>query len=192
MRSFIKILLLLVFASVSLFAQTKEEMITWTLLVDANASKENAGFEAKFTAELNNGWHLYSISQPAGGPVATSIKVKDGQPFKFADRIRASLPIKNYDNNFRMETEYYQDKAEFILPISATSNIDPAAALIVEVTFQLCNDESCLPPTKVEVSAVSNVQPASLPIPATPVRSGSFAVGDTVADFAFTDFAGKP
>ena len=82
-------------------------------------------------------WHLYSISQPAGGPTATSIKIKDGQPFKLADRIKAAPPVEKFDNNFKMETEFYKDKAEFILPVSAGTEAKNASEIIVEVQFQV-------------------------------------------------------
>lgn len=195
MKSFTKIIVLFIFLSLNLFAQTPEDPIKWTLTADAKAAKENATFEAKLTAELGKGWHLYSISQPSGGPTATTIKVKDGQAFKLADSIKAPPPIKTYDNNFRMETQFYKDKAEFVLPIAGDAEAKNATKIIVEVEFQLCNDETCLPPDTLEVVASfggnSTTEPLMKLVPP-PAKTSNLAVGDVVSDFAFTDFEGKP
>lgn len=191
MKHYTKIIALLFISAVCTFAQ--EDPIKWTLLLDAKTVRENAKFEAKLTAELGAGWHLYSISQPSGGPTATTIKIKDGQPFKLADAIKAPAPIKTYDNNFRMETQFYKEKAEFVLPIEGQPEAKNAAKLIVEVEFQLCNDETCLPPDTLEVvanfgEAALFTSPKETPVVA---KASNLAVGDMVPDFAFTDFAGK-
>lgn len=191
MKYLTKIIALLFLSAICTFAQ--EEPIKWTLSVDAKAAKEAAKFEAKLTAVLGKDWHLYSISQPSGGPTATTIKIKDGQAFKLADAIKAPPPIKTYDKNFRMETQFYKDKAEFILPIAGDPAAKNATKMIVEVEFQLCNDETCLPPDTLEVVAsfsesAATTSPKETPGPA---NTSSLAVGDLVPDFAFTDFTGK-
>lgn len=190
MKSFTKIFVLLILFVASLFAQTTEEPITWTLSTDAKSVTANSVFEAKLTAKLGAGWYLYSTTQPPGGPNATKIEIKE--PFKLTDKIKADPPKKKFDNNFRMETEFYKEKAEFGLPIQAGSDVKE---LVVAVTFQLCNDEVCLPPDTVELKAsfaANNETPAPVKTVVPPSKTVDLAVGDVVPEFAFTDFEGKP
>lgn len=192
MKSFTKIIGLLILSAVSLFAQPAEEPITWTLSADAKSVTTNSVFEAKLTAKLGAGWYLYSITQPPGGPNATTIEIKE--PFKLADKIKAETPKKKFDNNFRMETEFYKEKAEFGLPIQVGSDTKDSKELVVAVTFQLCNDEVCLPPDTTELKANFEAKnetttPAKTVPP--PSKTANLAVGDVVPDFAFTDFEGK-
>ena len=179
-----------------LFAQADPQIVRWALSIAPGTVRESASFEARLTAELGSGWHLYSLSQAPGGPIPTSIRFKDGQPFRFTDRIRASAPLKTYDNNFRMETEYYEEKAEFILPVTALAGAADAREMIVAVTFQACNEENCLPPETVEVAAplTKGAAPVTTPAPKQPgpeAMTAKPAVGDIVPDFDFVDFAGK-
>ena len=41
-------------------------------------------------AELDQGWHLYALDQPEGGPIATTIKVTEGKQFTIDGQIRVS------------------------------------------------------------------------------------------------------
>ena len=201
MKSIIQIIVLTAVAVSSTLAQGGE-MIKWTLSVEGSDAGKSAAFEAKLGAQLFNGWHLYSLSQPEGGPIATIIKLTEGQPFRFSDRIRATPPVKMFDNNFRMETEYYEDRAEFVLPVSRLPEAISPAEISVEVVFQLCNEDSCLPPTtqKIrsrldgkqvsEVTSNSPVSPGQNPLPK-PIEQTKLAVGDIVPDFVFADFQGK-
>lgn len=193
MKSINQIIAVLILSVVHILAQNSETPITWSLSAETKAITINSKFEAKLTAQLSSGWHLYSISQPPGGPTATTIKVKPGSPFKLADNIKAAPPIKTYDNNFRMETEFYQDKGEFTLPLEVVSEAQDAKELTVLVNFQLCNDEVCLPPDTIEVSAyfagkTEHQAPKEITAPA---KISDNKVGDAIPDFVFTDFTGR-
>ena len=193
MKSITRIIAIFIFSAVYISAQNAEKPISWSLSAEPQAVTVNSNFEAKLTAQLGSGWHLYSISQPPGGPTATTIKIKNGTPFKLAGSIQAAPPIKTYDNNFQMETEVYNDKAEFTLPVTVVSEVQDTKELIVLVTFQLCNDEVCLPPETVEVSANFAGKTGVLAPKETtaPIKISDIKVGDAVPDFAFTDFTGK-
>ncbi|HQU91990.1 MAG TPA: cytochrome c biogenesis protein CcdA [Pyrinomonadaceae bacterium] len=108
-------------------------------------------------AEVESGWHLYSLEQPKGGPIATTIKVAEGSQFEIEGKITEANEAKvQPDPNFivdgkPLETRYFVDRAAFVVPIKATgsSSLD---LLALDVRFQLCNDTFCLPPKTKRVS----------------------------------------
>src|SRR3954468_7968333 len=50
-------------------------------------------------ATIPSGWHLYSVTQPPGGPVPTTIDIATPQ-FKLAGPIDGPIPVSAYDPNF--------------------------------------------------------------------------------------------
>jgi hypothetical protein len=86
------------------------------------------------------------------GPVATRIWVADGQPFQLADSIKSSPPETLQDPSFNMEVELYEGEASFLLPLKVAAGA-PAGAqtLIVNASYQSCNNKICLPPKTVKV-----------------------------------------
>lgn len=150
----------------------------WILESDAKGKSLNAGdtFAVTVRAEVEPGWHLYSLDQPKGGPIATTIKVAEGSQFEIVGKIGEVTKAKvQPDPNFiidgkPLETKFFTDRAEFSVPLTALSDA-AADSIALDVRFQLCNDTFCLPPrTKrvtfageedVKGTAFSSQQPAS-------------------------------
>ena len=199
--SFVKIypltiFLFVFFSGVNSFAQNPTK---WSLESDAKGKslKVNENFKATLKAEIEGDWHLYALEQPAGGPIATTIKIPEGKPFKLNAEVTAPKPITEFDPNFQIDTKFYTGKAEFNLPLQASSETS-ADDLAVNVRFQLCNDTLCLPPKTVQVSftgfedvkkqsasgnspPISNVQSENIgsePKPATQVQRSNSNPGD--------------
>jgi DsbC/DsbD-like thiol-disulfide interchange protein len=108
--------------------------------------------KVKLVAGIAPGWHLYSLKKLAGGPVATTITVPDGQLFQLAGKIEAPEPIALHDPNFDMEVEYYADSAEFVVPVKKAPHAKPGRqTLTIAARFQSCNDKICLPPRTVKL-----------------------------------------
>ncbi len=124
----------------------------WVLESDAKGRPLNAGDEISVTlkAAVEPGWHLYAPDQPKGGPIATTIKPAPDTPFEIAGDITTPAPFEEPDPNFIVDgqplnTRFFKDSAEFRMTLraGAATNADAAA---VDVRFQLCNDQFCLPP----------------------------------------------
>jgi len=146
---------ILMLAAVS-FAQTPAK---WSLTA-ADQQKtlkqgETASLDLK--AEIDEGWHLYALDQPAGGPIATSIKISEGSPFAIAGAIKTPAATVKPDLNFKdanekpLQTKFFEKSVTFSVPVKATAD-GPVAAALLDVRFQLCNDTTCLPPRTVRVS----------------------------------------
>ena len=143
-------LAILVYGGISVFAQNPTK---WKLESDTKAQSVKGGqeFEAKLKAEVEPGWHLYSLKQPENGPIATTVKLPDQTDFAITSDVTTPKPITEYDPNFEIDTSYFKDSAEFTVPLKATKE-SAASDLEVDVRFQLCNDRLCLPPKTVRVS----------------------------------------
>jgi DsbC/DsbD-like thiol-disulfide interchange protein len=119
---------------------------------------------ARFTVELDAliqpGWHLYSLDQPDGGPIATEITLPAGQPFSFAGVIAAPKPKTVFDPNFNMRVGFYIEKVQFRVPLEVGGEAAAGrTTLNIQTRYQCCNDKLCLPPKKVTVPISIEVHP---------------------------------
>ena len=98
MRSALKISILLFLFPVLGLAQNPSR---WSLTSDANGHSIPGGtFKAKLKADIEDGWHLYALEQPPGGPIATTIAVTDGAVFKIDGKIESPKPTVRVDPLF--------------------------------------------------------------------------------------------
>ncbi|QQS41700.1 MAG: thioredoxin family protein [Acidobacteriota bacterium] len=107
--------------------------------------------DAALLATVEDGWHLYALEQPEGGPIATTVKVAEGSPFVLRSDVTTPEPITEYDPNFQIDTSYFKDSARFELPLKASADAT-VTDLAIDVRYQLCNDRLCLPPKTVRVT----------------------------------------
>jgi thiol:disulfide interchange protein DsbD len=142
--------------------------VKWSLGQGLKPVEPGGRFEIELTARIEEGWHLYSITQLPGGPIQTRITLPDGQRFSLAAAPVGPSPKKQFDPNFSMETEWYDDSATFSLPILVAPDTPPGThRLEVHARFQTCNDKLCLPPrTEKLAAAVTVVATASAGTPA--------------------------
>jgi thiol:disulfide interchange protein len=108
-------------------------------------------FKADLKADIDEGWHLYALEQPSGGPIPTTIQVTADKPFEISGDIKSPKPTVKLDPNFQIDTKFFEKQVIFTVPLKATSDV-AVADLSLDVRFQLCNDTFCLPPKTVRVS----------------------------------------
>ncbi|HEX6126698.1 MAG TPA: cytochrome c biogenesis protein CcdA [Pyrinomonadaceae bacterium] len=130
----------------------------WSLESDPTLKTITAGslVHAKLHAEIEDGWHLYALDQPDGGPIATTMKVAEGKPFELKD-ISSPPPISEPDPLFivdgkPLETRYFKNRATFAIKLLARADAS-FNDIAIDVRFQLCNDTFCLPPRTKRVSS---------------------------------------
>ncbi|MGI8467247.1 MAG: cytochrome c biogenesis protein CcdA [Pyrinomonadaceae bacterium] len=126
------------------------------LSMTVRPAKAKAGdkLTAQISASIGGGWHMYSITQGAGGPVPTRITVDESGVFKAAGNARGSAPQREMDANFGIITETYSGSATFTVPVAVDAAAQAGAqTLSIGVRYQVCNDSVCLPPKTVKVSA---------------------------------------
>jgi DsbC/DsbD-like thiol-disulfide interchange protein len=136
--------------------QVPKEPIKWTMRVNLPESPLKPGDKLTIllNATIDEGWHLYSIDQEEGGPIPTRISMPADQSFEQAGVIESSEPKTAMDPNFNLMTHYYEEQAAFALPVKVAAGArDGKSEVKVNVSFQTCNDELCLPPKTVKLTA---------------------------------------
>lgn len=121
---------------------------TWSLaMMSARRGDSGVVAVAALKARIDRGWHVFSLTQPGGGPRATVISVVSDPPFRLAGTIGRPAPDTIPDRTSSGVSEIYSDSVTFRLPIG----IRPPAAsghasLVVAVTYQACSGRLCLAP----------------------------------------------
>ena len=126
--------------------------VAWKLVPPAAPVKAGARFNLKLQAEVQDGWHLYSLKPMTEGPIATRIWIPEGQPFLLSGAVRAPEPRVMQDPSFGMEVELYEGEAVFTLPVRVIPGTAPGVQkLAVSASYQSCNNKLCLPPKTIKV-----------------------------------------
>ena len=104
-----------------------------------------------FTGNMASGWHVYGTDIAPGGPTAATFgtDVLKGAKLKGALRPGAGLKRKQ-DPIFDMPVSYFEHTAQFTQRIELTEKQYEVKGYL---RYGACNDENCLPPTTVEMSA---------------------------------------
>lgn len=118
--------------------------VTWEFGLNDSGSAEK---ELLFTATLENGWHLYDMNLPEGGPVSTAFTFETIKGAELVGTPSATTkPTTVFDELFDMELRWFGGKVTFVQKVKVT---DPKKfAIAGEVEYMACNDENCLPPER--------------------------------------------
>ena len=131
--------------------------------------------------EIEPGWHLYALDQPAGGPIPTTIKVTEGKAFELRN-VTSPKPTSKPDPLFivdgkPLETRYFENEATFAVDVMALTDDSPVSDISLDVRFQLCNDTFCLPPRTKRISFAGEedvkkpVSNSQSPVPSNELRT---------------------
>jgi thiol:disulfide interchange protein len=147
-----KTALVLVLALSIVSAVVQESPVTWSAKGPEKAVKPGEAFAVKLDAVIDGNWHLYSTTTPAGGPNPTRLTLLPGSPFELAGPPRQSPPTTEADPNFGIDTEFFTRGAEFWLPVKVPATASPGDyEATFQAMYQVCNDQLCLPPTRVPI-----------------------------------------
>ena len=131
-----------------------QDQVEWSAHGPAKALNRSERFSVAVTAVIAAGWHIYSFTQPAGGPITSQATVPANQPFSAAGAISGPPPHRAYDPNFEMETETYQGSIDFNMPIVVQPDAPPGTQNVaIDFRFQTCSETTCMPPKTVHLSA---------------------------------------
>jgi thiol:disulfide interchange protein len=126
--------------------------VQWSAQVSSATVRPGELLEVRLTATIEGNWHLYSATQPPGGPNPTRFNVAPGTPFEIFGKPRQSTPTTEFDPNFGIETEYFKGEADFWIPLRVSP--DAAAGeydLQMQAVYQVCDEKVCLPPKRVPI-----------------------------------------
>ncbi len=144
----ITIVALMLFFVGSASAQLKEP-VKWRFEI-----KEINQYEVQVLAyaTVEDGWKVYGLNVPEGGPVATEITFEESEgyrPLKKAIEVKA--PTVKYDEVFDMDVPFFKHEATFSQNVRITQR---PVTIKGYVTFMCCDNETCLPPTDIDFEFV--------------------------------------
>ncbi len=95
-------------------------------------------------AKIQPDWWIYSITQPAGGPMTTKLAVTASSEFEVG-KFQALMPPKTaFDDIFKMDVEKHMQTAVWAAPLKIKPGVDPAQLEIRGVVdAQTCNPTKC-------------------------------------------------
>jgi thiol:disulfide interchange protein len=120
--------------------------VTWSASTKAAKVKAGETFKIEAVAQMQAGWHLYSVAQPPP-PIATSVSLPPGQPFTLAGTVEGPAPRVAFDQSFGINTELYEESATLVVPVKAASDAPEGRQTVrLQARYQACNNQLCLPP----------------------------------------------
>ncbi len=146
MRSNTKLILSLA-AGTALSAPARAQTpVHWAAVASPATTSPGNQMAVMLTATIDSGWHIYSMTQPAGGPVRTEINVTSGQPFSRSASIIVKKPDVKFDENFQINVEQYEGAVELRVPVMVGRTAPPGKQKIrIAARYQACTARVCLP-----------------------------------------------
>lgn len=130
--------------------------------VDKNLKKiSDTEYELQFNVSIAEGWHVYSTNLGDDGPVSASLNVEKKEGITLiGELITKGKEISIYDKLFGMDVRYFENNVLFTQKLKI---VNDNYKLEGYFEYAACDDQTCLPPTKVEFSyAEEDTQAASV------------------------------
>ena len=140
-----------------------------------------------FSATIDAGWHVYS-TELGDGPTSATFHAVELKGATLKGKLRAEgQEHAAFDEMFNMQVRYFEVSARFVQDLTLAGG---AYALEGYLEYGACNDENCLPPTKVEFkysgaadgAAAADAAAAVSDASVTGATAASAAVGTAAAD----------
>ncbi|MGQ9634787.1 MAG: protein-disulfide reductase DsbD family protein [Bryobacteraceae bacterium] len=162
MQHRIRFAVLVLLAAVLPVAAQRLDPVKWSLSLDAAKAPPGSEVLARFTARIEPGWHLYSLSTPKG-PIPTTISVAEN-PAVASWRVYQPTPKIKFDPNFNHDTETFDHQAVFLVIVKLSPSAAPGPVEItLQSRYQACDDRQCLLPARRSASAQLVIDPGALP-----------------------------
>jgi hypothetical protein len=144
-------------------AQSPDPTIQWMVTVKSDAAVRRGGTAiVVLSAEIQDGWHIYALDQPSGGPVALRVSVDDNGIARVVGTPSGTKPLQRHDPSFDLETRVYTHAFYLQLPLQVKPDSELGRQLIpISVHFQSCSERECRPPKTVRFEAPLDVTPES-------------------------------
>lgn len=172
-----------VFSSISQDSGDSESVVTVRASFTAD-TKTGTG-QLSVTAQMADGWHIYSITQPKGGPVRTQIKISKNPDFNVAGDFEPTQPpqARVDDKAYQgLTIEEHEGSVTWTAPIELAAGTDPRQLKITgKVLVQSCSSETCNIPRDFPFTA-GYEPPAAVEEPARPEPADVDEIGVYEAD----------
>lgn len=115
------------------------------------AAKLGAGGVATIylKADIEEGWHIYSLNQKEGGPQKTSFTFAKSADYVLVGKAMEPKATVKFEPAFDMNVHFFSNSVTFTQKIKLAKKTGVVKG---KVGFMVCNESQCLPPDEVEFS----------------------------------------
>jgi thiol:disulfide interchange protein len=118
--------------------------VTWKFEAE-NITKSSATLV--ITANIAQGWHVYSQFIEDGGPIPTSFSFEKSSAYSLDGTVSESpKAVGGFDPTFKMQISWHKNQVRFSQKIKLTQ---PKVEVKGVLEFMTCDDSHCLPPEEV-------------------------------------------
>lgn len=113
-----------------------------------------------FSLKISDGWHVYSSSLPAGGPISAELTFDASNGVTPASNLNFNGTEKEvFDPLFNMSVRYFEKSVTFFQDFAISEGWSMEGVF----TYGACDDQTCLPPQRIEFSHADDgaAQPAA-------------------------------
>ena len=142
MKKIISGAVLLLFSNI-LFAQIQNP-VSWI----ATSKKINdKTYEIHLTANIDNGWHIYSQTTPDGGPIPTKLTFTKNPLLTMEGNAKEVGKLEQHIEPLfgNIDVKQFSNHVDFVQIVKLKSPVKTSVDVAVE--FMVCNDKQCLPPS---------------------------------------------
>lgn len=149
----------------------------------SQSGRANVSVSGKFVQEANSpstgklileavvpdGYHMYSITQKAGGPTAAKIIIEPSEQYSVGTFTAQTAPEVQNVNYYDVPIEEHRGTVVWTAPVQFAPGADPSSIEIKgSLSYQICDDVNgtCLEPTKQPFAV--EFEPGAPAIPAAP------------------------
>lgn len=116
--------------------------ISWKATVEGNST---ATATIRLTAQIEEGWHLYSLNLPEDGPNSTVIDFDLPEGVTLDGPLTPSRkPVEKYDDMFSLNLSWWEGSVTFSQKVRISD--EKTHTVGIQVSFQGCNDQTCIAP----------------------------------------------
>lgn len=138
------------------------EYVKWSAEARPSNVSPGGSFVVRVHADMVSGWKMYAPDSPRpsyGARLEFDELPEDIEKIGEHDQ---SEPIESYDPFFEATVRYYEGEAAFTVPLRVSPGAESGRREVTgSITFQICNDTICLPPTNVMVGASVKIAPGA-------------------------------
>ena len=142
----------------------------------------------RYSATIEPGWHLYGTTLPEGGPKATSVSYDRMEGMELVgELVPSQAPVEKIDMTFNLKLNWWEGDVVLSQKFRLKDGSKGYAVAGV-ITFQGCNDGSCIPPTREPFEVVSEGFTGETAAEVEPAQSNDVPVASSEASSSAVDW----
>ncbi len=154
-----------------LFAQV-DSPVNVTARLDPSTLRAGEVLMVFVAAQMEPGWHIYSVNRFSEGPIPSRITVEGEGVIDLVGPTMEPEPVTKFDEGFQTETHHHEGTVTFETPVRILSSLDPGSySLEAKLLYQACDPTICYPPRTVSFMLSFTVEPGEARIEETSITA---------------------